>query len=151
MRIEQFMKSFCSTDLATAYRLASGIEPEKNIDFKKIGGWEVWMQVELAKGLIREESIDKIEREKQYPGHQIRCDLYAERSVGQRLKVYIELKCINYKTQNPQERVLDGFVADCQKLKARLPQYEIGIAACVTYDSPAHIGRYLISKGTVDS
>lgn len=143
MRIQTFMNYIDDIPKENIYYLGKGGTPGKAGILQAIGGWEVWLQVELANELITAQEVHKIEREYGYPSRaQARCDIYVERNIGSHCEsTYIELKCINYKSANPKKNVIQGFIADIDKMRNLLPRGAYGIASMVTYDSPKNIAN----------
>jgi hypothetical protein len=84
MRIQQFFEAMCDYDFSRAAGLA--------VSGKIMGGWESWLQVELAMYLVGKLADARIIREMTYPDEAARCDFYIEYGGG-RDPTYVELKC----------------------------------------------------------
>ncbi len=109
MRSEQLFNALASYNWAEAETLASVQR------FK--GGWEGWLQVELAKhlyALLGQYHVE-IERERRYPDRPIRCDFYFSYGIAGKDETYIELKCQNPMAQNPLQDIGDRFAEDLEK------------------------------------
>lgn len=81
------------------------------------GGWEVWLQVEMAcylRDRAEEGANVQIKREVLYPGTQKRCDFFISYG-GDRDETYIELKCQNACASNPPNDITNRFINDIKK------------------------------------
>lgn len=66
------------------------------------GGWEVWLQVEIASHMATSANFLGFEREIAYPGVGDKCDFkITMRGAAQGDVTYVELKCINPNTASP--------------------------------------------------
>lgn len=111
MRIEQFLEYVKQYDIQYLQDIIC--------DKRLRGGWEVWLQVELAKHLLGIEELNniQIEREVTYPSNLRRCDLFISYNGG-RDETYIELKCQNVSAYNPVKDVFGRFQNDIAKQKS---------------------------------
>lgn len=111
MRIEQFLEYVKQYDIQNLQDIIC--------DKRLRGGWEVWLQVELAKHLLGIEELNniQIEREVKYPSNLGRCDLFISYNEGYD-QTYIELKCQNVSAYNPVKDVFGRFQNDIAKQKS---------------------------------
>lgn len=87
---------------------------EKNIK----GGWEGWLQVELAMHLFLMGGSFEIAREEKYINSERRSDFYISYK-GKKDPTYIELKCINpWNGVGAQNSVLTQYAEDIGKARA---------------------------------
>ena len=102
------------------------------------GGWEVWMQVEIAAHMSTFQGFQRLEREVPYPAPPAqggeRCDFKIV--MTERLQTddtYIELKCINPNTANPLADIDRRFRDDFAKIeRLRSANYSC-FALCAVY------------------
>lgn len=125
------------------------------------GGWEVWLQVEIALAFVNQEEGTRIcQREEPYPAEienqwitysnqtgvaqvtshrnqAARCDfcLCRHNPHGQMDYTYVELKCINPNAPNPLQDAWERFDSDIRKVQAirQLNLQVPWIALLVTY------------------
>ncbi len=124
------------------------------------GGWEVWLQVEIALAFVNQGGQRVCVREEPYPSGQLpnrwvtylapnagtsanaaqaaRCDFYLHRPAlpNQQLDdTYVELKCINPNAANPLADAWNRFNADITKIRAigQVNPLLNGIALLATY------------------
>jgi hypothetical protein len=98
------------------------------------GGWEVWLQVEIALRIcIEDKQICTREQPYRDPNqggyfrldgtntpnqaHAARCDFHLARREGPADEIYVELKCINQGTGDPLGDAWNRYRADITKLK----------------------------------
>ena len=84
------------------------------------GGWEVWMQVEIAYAFSQTlTDVDRFvfEREKTYPDEDKRCDFYMgiNGAAGDLDPTYMELKCINPFDLEPSKSAIVRYLVDIKK------------------------------------
>ena len=111
MRPKEFLELVSGYDCSKV----SILTEEKRLN----GGWEVWLQVEIAGYLlyIKNQGADMcIERERFYPNTQMRCDFYIS-YLRSRDETYIELKCQNACAQHPLADITNRFSNDIIKQK----------------------------------
>lgn len=115
MRSEQLLKALKENISAESFARARWFSSK--VEFK--GGWEVWLQAEIAYALGTSDIRRKFTREKPYPGDplQRKCDFYVERDGNvSKDETYLELKCINSGVDNPFENARNRFFADVVKI-----------------------------------
>lgn len=100
------------------------------------GGWEVWLQVEMAcylRDRAEEGANVQIKREVPYPGTQKRCDFFISYGGG-RDETYIELKCQNACASNPLNDVTYRFINDIEKQRdpviKNFPGFCLAVVRC---------------------
>lgn len=87
----------------------------ENIIATLTGGWEAWLQVEAALGLISQLGVGSAAaREHLYPApdNARKCDLFLKPRLG--TEIYVELKVQN----SPGDNILARFTGDVEKIKA---------------------------------
>ena len=111
MRSQEFLDIMGSYDFDKARKIASW----GNLH----GGWEVWMQIEIARHLTEKSDIQIIEREVPYPRHgRDRCDFKISKAYPyQNDNTYIELKCMNPGIANPIADAKQRFENDIHKIE----------------------------------
>jgi hypothetical protein len=114
------------------------------------GGWEVWLQVELAMHLRDKTDLHNVTviRECPYPGSRLRCDFFF--SYGDRRDpTYVELKCQLPGSDDPIPEALSRFKEDIGKQRSFLPT-TVGFCLLATRGpwEPEHIAAMNGIKGT---
>lgn len=146
MRAQQLFENINGYDFSRACYLASaqGIA----------GGWEVWLQVELAlflKDKMGEDNIN-FERERIYREFGIdsnqRCDFlisYGGAGTGGYDNTFIELKCQNpYGKPNPLTDALKRFQSDIEKVRA-IPEHPIIACMLVCYGTIDKVAEGMVN------
>lgn len=148
MRYTQFFENLKQLDYGKIYELAT--KGDVN------GGWEIWLQVEIASCLTKkfQGRIYHTKREIPYEdGSGRKCDFviwyeYIGDSSGEQHDVsYIELKCINPCVVSPQTDALYRYHEDIIKADSIS-----GMVACmlVYYGDIGYAKRYLSDKAKLD-
>lgn len=153
MRAQSFLQF-----LSANYNPAQAANLAQNVDIR--GGWEVWLQIEIALTFVNQGGNRVCDREAYYPSGQlpnrwignnpaappeyiavanpgIRCDFHLHRPAGGGLQddTYVELKCINPNAVNPLNDAWLRYSNDINKIRdiAVVNPNLPGIAVLATY------------------
>lgn len=159
MRSQEFLR-FLSRNYPDPGRICWLADNQRKIR----GGWEAWLQVEIAITFVSYSDGWECEREAGYPSgdlnnpwlsydrqagiattvrhlnHASRCDFYLHRSAAQdrpRDDTYFELKCMNLNAHDPVRDAWERFNSDIYKIEAVTQTNRLinGIALLASYGS----------------